>query len=317
MMPLNFNHKPVLVEQVLACLAVHPAGLYLDATVGGGGHAAAILAAGAPDAYLVGLDQDQDALAAAAQTLAPYNDRVQLLYSNFANMQNAVAEAGFGAQSFDGVLMDIGVSSHQLDTAERGFSFQQDAPLDMRMDRQTPLTAAIIINTWDEAELTRIFYECGEENWARRIARFIIAEREEAPIQTTGELVEIIKKAIPQGAREKDKHPATRTFQALRITVNDELGVLERGLDSAKELLKPGGRLAVISFHSLEDRIIKEKFRLWARSCICSKQLPVCICNHQPEIRLVTRKPRTADAKELTENPRSRSAKLRAAEKLV
>lgn len=314
---LEFAHQPVLLQEVLAGLQVQVGGLYLDGTVGGGGHAAAILAAGAADTHLIGLDQDEAALQAAAQHLAPYAGRFTLLKSNFANMGEALEGLGYGPASLDGVLLDIGVSSYQLDTPERGFSYMQDAPLDMRMDQSQALTAAEIVNTWEEAELARIFYEYGEEKWAKRIAAFIIAERAETPICSTMQLVRVIKKAVPVGARDPEQHPAKRCFQSLRIIVNDELGVLERGLESAKTLLKPGGRLAVISFHSLEDRIVKEKYRYWASGCVCPKELPVCICGHQPEVCIINKKPITAGSAELQQNHRARSAKLRLAERLA
>jgi 16S rRNA (cytosine1402-N4)-methyltransferase len=215
-----------------------------------------------------------------------------------------------------GVLLDIGVSSSQLDTADRGFSYLKDGPLDMRMDHNSGLTAATIVNTWEEAELTRIFYQYGEERWAKRIAAFITAERAINPIKTTLQLVSVIKKAVPKGARAADLHPATRCFMALRIAVNDELTALEQGLEAAKDLLAAGGRLAVICFHSLEDRIVKEKFHYWASACVCPSQLPVCVCAHQPEVKIINRRPIMASAEEIAQNPRARSAKLRVAEKL-
>lgn len=313
----KFEHQPVLLAEVLAALAPHTGGLYLDGTLGGAGHAEAILLA-APGARLIGLDQDETALAAARRRLQPYQERVQLVHINFAQMGEALAALGYQGAVLDGVLLDIGTSSPQLDTAERGFSYaaDKDAALDMRMNRKTKLTAAHIVNTWPEAELCRILYEYGEEKWAKRIAAFIVAERAAAPIQTTLQLVSVIKKAVPKGAREPDQHPAKRSFQALRIVVNDELVVLEQGLEAAKELLKPGGRIAVIDFHSLEDRIVKEKFRYWASACVCPKQLPICVCGHQKEVKIISRRPIEASAAEVEQNPRARSAKLRVAEKL-
>ena len=311
----GFYHQPVLLAETLAALKPRAGGLYVDGTVGGAGHAEAILRA-APDIRLVGLDRDETALAAAAARLAPFGERVQLYCSNFAQIEQALFALGWSKTALAGVLLDIGVSSAQLDTAERGFSYMQDGPLNMSMDICHSLTAATIVNTWAEADLCRILYEYGEERWAKRIAAFIVAERTLAPIETTLQLVNVIKKAVPKGAREADQHPAKRSFMALRIVVNDELTSLRHGLDAAKKLLETGGRLAVISFHSLEDRIVKEKFNYWASACVCPPGLPVCVCGHKPEMRIINRRPIVAAAEETAQNPRARSAKLRAAEKL-
>jgi 16S rRNA (cytosine1402-N4)-methyltransferase len=311
----EFSHQPVLLAETLAALKPRAGGLYVDGTVGGAGHAEALLRS-APDIRLIGLDRDKTALQAAAARLALFGERIQLYHSNFAQIKQALfALAGPNARPA-GILLDIGVSSPQLDTAERGFSYMKDGPLDMRMDSDAALTAAAIINTWEEAELARIFYEYGEERWAKRIAAFIVAGRALAPIETTLQLVNLIKNAVPRGAREADQHPAKRCFMAARIAVNDELTALEQGLDAAKEVLETGGRLAVISFHSLEDRIVKEKFHYWARACVCPPQLPVCVCGHQPEMKIVNRRPIVAQDAEIARNPRARSAKLRVAEKL-
>ena len=307
-------HIPVLAQQVLDVLQPAPGKLFLDGTVGGGGHSSLLLQASAPDGFLLGLDQDDEALAEATRRLAPYQGRYRLIRSNFADMAAAAAEAGLSG--FDGILLDIGVSSHQLDAPERGFSFHNDAPLDMRMDRRMPLSAADVVNTYSEDELTDIFYRYGEENWSRRIAKFIVEQREKKPLATTLELAELIKRAIPAAKREKDQHPAKRVFQALRIEVNQELSVLTRGMEAALQLLKPGGRLAVISFHSLEDRIVKEMFRDWATGCICPPKQPICTCKHQAQVKVLTRKPLLATPQELEENYRAHSAKLRAVEKL-
>ena len=307
-------HIPVLAQQVLDVLQPAPGKLFLDGTVGGGGHSSLLLAASAPDGFLLGLDQDDEALAEATRRLAPYEGRYRLIRSNFADMAAAAAEAGLSG--FDGILLDIGVSSHQLDAPERGFSFHNDAPLDMRMDRRIPLSAADVVNTYSEDELTDIFYRYGEENWSRRIAKFIVEQREKKPLATTLELAELIKRAIPAAKREKDQHPAKRVFQALRIEVNQELSVLTKGMEAALQLLKPGGRLAVISFHSLEDRIVKEMFRDWATGCICPPKQPICTCKHQAQVKVLTRKPLLATPQELEENYRAHSAKLRAVEKL-
>jgi 16S rRNA (cytosine1402-N4)-methyltransferase len=311
---VTFRHASVMAREVLDLLAPRPGGVYVDGTVGGGGHAALVLDASAPDGRLFGLDRDRDALAAAEARLAPYGERVTLVQTNFAGM--AAALGRYGIDAVDGVLLDLGVSSHQLDAAARGFSFQQDAPLDMRMDRDGGETAADLVNDLSVEELTRIISDYGEERWAKRIAVFIAREREEAPIATTLQLAELVKRAIPRGAWEERIHPATRTFQALRIAVNDELESAARGVEVGVGLLKPGGRIAVISFHSLEDRIVKERFRSFSRGCICPKELPVCVCQHRPELRILTSRPVRATPEEVADNPRARSARLRVAEKL-
>jgi len=311
----EFHHQPVLLAETIAALKPQAGGLYLDGTIGGAGHAEAILQA-APDVRLIGLDVDETALSAAARRLAPFGERVQLYHSNFAGMKQALFALGWAGTPLSGVLLDIGVSSPQLDTAERGFSYLQDGPLSMRMDPNSTLSAADIVNSWDEAEITRILYEYGEERWAKRIAAFIVAERAQAPIETTLQLVSVIKKAVPKGAREADQHPAKRSFMALRYAVNDELSALRQGLDAAKDLLKSGGRLAVICFNSLEDRICKEKFNYWASACVCPPKLPICVCGHQPEIKIINRRPIVAGTEELRRNLRSKSAKLRVGEKL-
>jgi 16S rRNA (cytosine1402-N4)-methyltransferase len=310
----GFRHIPVLPAEVLRYLAPQPGGVYLDGTVGGAGHAAMILEASAPDGILIGLDRDEEALAAARIKLAPYGKRAQLVHRNFAGLAEVVAEAGF--TGIDGFLLDLGVSSHQLDSRERGFSFQQEAPLDMRMDAGSGKTAAELVNGLAEEELTRIIREYGEERWAKRVAAFIVHARAEAPIETTERLVDIIKGAIPRGAWEDRLHPATRTFQALRIAVNDELGSLERGLGDGLRLLNRGGRGVVISFHSLEDRLVKNSFRGLTQGCTCPKNFPRCVCNFTPQVKVLTGKPVTAGEAELQGNPRARSAKLRAVEKL-
>lgn len=310
----SFHHIPVLAEPVLQVLSPHSGGTYIDGTIGGGGHGALILEAGAPDAFLLGIDRDQEARTAAEKRLAPFAGRFHLAAGNYADMECIAAEQGI--QAVDGILLDIGVSSHQLDEGDRGFSYMQDAPLDMRMDQSQNLTAADLVNRASPEQLTDILYRYGEEKWSARIVQFILDARFQHDITTTGELVEIIKRAIPRGAREKDQHPAKRTFQALRIAVNDELGALERGLEAAIHLLRPGGVLAVITFHSLEDRIVKERFRLHSRDCICPPGLPVCQCNHRADVQLINRKPITASLEELAANPRSRSANLRAVRKL-
>jgi 16S rRNA (cytosine1402-N4)-methyltransferase len=305
---------PVMVEEVIHFLAPKSGGIYVDGTLGGAGHAARILEASSPDGTLIGLDRDAEALRAAKERLLPFGDRVRLVHGNFAGIAEALA--GFGIERIDGLLLDLGVSSHQLDMAERGFSFQQDAPLDMRMDSSSGATAAELLNSLAEEELARIIRDFGEERWAKRIAAFIVNARGEAPIETTLRLVDIIKGAIPRGAWEERLHPATRTFQALRIAVNEELTSLEKGLDSGVRMLNRGGRVVAIAFHSLEDRIVKNSFRHFAHGCTCPKGLPYCVCGNKPLLRLLTGKPVMAGEAEVGANPRARSARLRAAERL-
>lgn len=311
---MEFHHVPVLLHEVLDGLALREDGTYVDCTLGGAGHSIEILRRLGPRGRLIGLDQDEAALAAAAERLAPFGDQVRLVKTNFERIAQVVDKLQVGP--VHGVLMDIGVSSHQLDEAERGFSFHQEAPLDMRMDRSNPVSAAAVVNEWPEEELARIIREYGEERWAKRIAQFIVRARAQGPIRTTTQLVDVIKAAIPAAARREGGHPARRTFQAVRIAVNDELGVLERGLEGALQVLAPGGRLVVITFHSLEDRLVKQTFARWANPCTCPPGAPVCTCGKQPLVRHVTRKPVTASPDELEANPRARSAKLRAVEKL-
>lgn len=310
----EFRHVSVLYEEVLTVLAPRPGGVYVDGTLGGGGHARGVLEASGPDGVLFGLDRDDDALAAARTVLARFGERARLFKANFAELANVLG--GVGIQAVDGIVLDLGVSSHQLDTGERGFSFQQDAPLDMRMDTSVGQTAADLVNGLSGEELERIIRSYGEERWARRIAQFIVRARAVAPITTTAHLVDLVKGAIPRAKWEDRLHPATRTFQALRIAVNDELGSLEKGLVAGIAALKPGGRIAVISFHSLEDRIVKRVFAEGATGCTCPKNLPRCVCGKKPVLRKVTGKPIVAGPEERSVNPRSRSAKLRAAEKL-
>lgn len=309
----GFHHLSVLPNEVIQYLALKPAGVYLDGTLGGAGHATLILE-NAPGATLIGIDRDREALAAAGERLAVYGDRVRLVHGDFA----AVADHlnSLGISGLDGFILDLGVSSHQLDTKERGFSFQQDAPLDMRMDTSSGETAADLVNRLPEQELERILLEYGEERWAKRIASFIVNERAESPITTTFRLVDIIKGAVPKAKWDERIHPATRTFQALRIAVNSELDSLEQGMRAAVDLLKPGGRGVIISFHSLEDRIVKHIFREYAEGCTCPRQLPVCVCGKQPRVKVLTGRPVTATEAETNDNPRARSAKLRAVAKL-
>jgi 16S rRNA (cytosine1402-N4)-methyltransferase len=310
----GFSHIPVLPAEVLAYLAPVSGGTYVDGTLGGGGHASLVLQAAGDNGRLLGFDQDAAAIAAASQALARFKERFIPVNRNFAELAEVLATLGVTA--IDGFLLDLGVSSHQLDTAERGFSFQQDAPLDMRMDRNCSRSAADLVNTLSHGELASIIREYGEDRWAGRIASFICKAREEAPLVSTCQLADIVKGAIPRKAWEERLHPATRTFQALRIAVNDELASLEKGLAAAVAYLKPGGRGVVISFHSLEDRIVKQMFRQMSSGCTCPRDFPVCVCSHKAEVKVLTGKPVMAGEAELAENPRARSAKLRAVQKL-
>ncbi|UFS71640.1 16S rRNA (cytosine(1402)-N(4))-methyltransferase RsmH [Geomonas sp. RF6] len=310
----DFHHISVLPEEVLAQLAPRPGGVYLDGTLGGAGHATLILEASAPDGILIGFDRDVEALAAAGERLAKYGSRVHLFHGNFSEAASRLPEIGIS--ELDGFLLDLGVSSHQLDQDERGFSFQTDAPLDMRMDRSRGPSAADLVNTLPEGELCRIISEYGEERWAKRVASFIVKQRDIAPIETTMQLVDVVKGAIPKAKWEERLHPATRTFQGLRIAVNEELASVEEGVEALLKLLKRGGRGVVISFHSLEDRIVKERFRAAATGCTCPKDLPICVCGRTPQYKVLTGKPLRPQEKELSENPRARSSRLRAIERV-
>ena len=309
----DYGHVPVLLHECLDALALRPDGVYVDGTLGRAGHSLEI-AKRLTTGRLIGIDRDETAITAAEERLADYMDRVTLVHSNFDRVGEILDELGLDGA--DGMLFDLGVSSPQLDEAERGFSYMQDAPLDMRMDRGAPLTARDVINDWSYEELRRILYEYGEERYAPVIARHICRSREQASIERTGELVDIIKSAMPPQALREKQHPAKRSFQALRIAVNGELDALPSMLEAAVSHLHTGGRLAVISFHSLEDRIIKKSLQDMATGCTCPPNFPVCVCGKKPRIRLVSRKPIVAGEAELERNPRSRSAKLRVAEKV-
>lgn len=313
---MEFSHKPIMLAACLELLNIRPDGTYVDATLGGAGHAKEILGKLGAGGCLLGLDQDIEALEIARTRLEAVGSpaKVLTIQSNFENIREVLKEQKIN--TIDGALMDIGVSSWQLDEASRGFSYQHDARLDMRMDQRTELDAYTVINRWSESEIIRIIREYGEEKWAVRIASFIAKARQEAPIETTGQLVDIIKAAIPAAARRDGPHPAKRTFQAIRIAVNRELEVLETALDAFVSCLAPGGRLAVITFHSLEDRIVKKKFISLVNPCICPPDFPQCVCGNKPQVKLVNRKPIESDESELTENPRARSAKLRVVEKI-
>ncbi len=313
---MEFEHKPIMLESCIRNLAIRPDGIYVDMTLGGAGHSVEILKRLGAGGLLIGIDQDENAIMAATQRLEAVETEAAfaICRTNFEKIREVLKDKGI--ETVDGILMDLGVSSHQLDEGERGFSYQQDAPLDMRMDRRNNLTARDVVNQWTHPELARILREYGEEKWASRIASFIVKERADHPIETTGRLVEIIKAAVPAAARRDGPHPAKRSFQAIRIAVNRELDVLEKALDEAAELLAPGGRLAVITFHSLEDRIVKRSILRRVDGCTCPPGLPVCACGFKPSLAQVTRKPLEASAEELLDNPRARSAKLRVAEKL-
>ena len=308
---MEFHHISVLLNECIDNLNIRPDGIYVDGTMGGGGHSLGI-AKRLTTGRLICIDQDPNAHEAAGKRLAEYKDRITFVRDNFGNIKSILDSLGI--EKIDGMLLDIGVSSHQLDEAERGFSYQQDAPLDMRMNPDRPFSAYDVVNGYDEDELDRVIFTYGEERWARRIAQFIVKEREAKPIETTGELVDIIKKAVPKGARKDGPHPAKRTFQAIRIEVNGELEVLQRAIDDVAARLAVGGRLCIITFHSLEDRIVKEAFRKQENPCICPPHFPVCVCGKKPLGRVITRKPILPSKEELEENPRSRSAKLRVLE---
>ena len=309
---MEYTHKPVLLEECIQALNIRPDGVYVDGTLGRAGHSMEI-ARRLTTGRLICIDRDQAAIDAARARLAPWLDHVTLVHSNFSELGEVLSAAGVNGA--DGMLFDLGVSSPQLDDASRGFSYMQDAPLDMRMDTSAPLSAYEVVNTWSQEELRRILYEYGEERYAPAIAKAIVRARETAPVNTTLELVEIIRGAMPPAALREKQHPAKRSFQAIRIAVNGELDALPPMLEAAVDGLNPGGRLAVITFHSLEDRIVKRTLADLAKGCTCPPEFPVCVCGRKPRVRLVNRKPVTADGAELADNPRARSAKLRVAEK--
>ena len=308
----DYGHVPVLLHECLDALAIRPEGIYVDGTLGRAGHSLEIVKR-LTTGRLIGIDRDETAIAAAQERLRDYMDHVTLVHSNFDRIGEILEELNIPGA--DGMLFDLGVSSPQLDDAERGFSYMHDAPLDMRMDATAPLTAYDVVNTWSYEELRRILFEYGEERYAPAIARRIVQTREQRPIETTLELVEVIKSAMPPQALREKQHPAKRSFQAIRIAVNDELGELPPMLRAAEKNLKPGGRLAVITFHSLEDRIVKRELQALATGCTCPPEFPVCVCGKKPKMKLITRKPIVSGEEELNENPRARSAKLRVAEK--
>lgn len=312
---MDFEHIPVLLNECIEGLNIKPDGIYVDCTLGGAGHSGEIAARLSPQGRLIGIDQDIEAITAAKERLAKYNN-VVYVHSNFSDIETIAKDLSLYASGVDGFLLDIGVSSHQLDEADRGFSYNYDAPLDMRMDRRNTLSAHVVVNTYSVEDLTRIIKDYGEERWAKRIADFIVTERKKKPIDTTFELVGVIKRAVPKAARADGPHPAKRTFQAIRIEVNGELEILEKSLKSMVDLLKPGGRLCIITFHSLEDRIVKNTFRELENPCTCPREFPVCVCGKKSSVKIITRKPIVSGRDELDINHRSHSAKLRIVEKI-
>ena len=310
----GFVHKSVLLYETVGSLNIKPGGIYVDGTLGGGGHAYEVckrLGGG----RLIGIDQDADAIRAAGERLAPFKDKVTIVRSNYQNIENVLKELNI--EKVDGIYLDLGVSSYQLDTASRGFTYREDAPLDMRMDQRNPTTAADIVNGYSEMELFHIIRDYGEDNFAKNIAKHIVKARAEKPVETTGELSEIIKAAIPAKVRATGGHPAKRTFQAIRIELNHELDVLKNNLEDMIDLLNDEGRIAIITFHSLEDRIVKNIFRTSERPCICPPEFPVCVCGRVSKGKVITRKPIVPGKEELEENSRSKSAKLRVFERRI
>ncbi|MBR4874534.1 MAG: 16S rRNA (cytosine(1402)-N(4))-methyltransferase RsmH [Clostridia bacterium] len=309
---MEFRHTSVLLNETIEGLNIKSDGIYVDGTLGGGGHTREILSR-IENGKVIGFDRDTDAISVCRERLSAFGDKITFVNRNFNDIKNVLDELGIS--KIDGAVLDLGVSSYQLDCAERGFSYNHDAPLDMRMDQNATFSAYNIVNEYDEEELFRIISEYGEDRWAKRIAEFIVAEREEKPIETTGELVTIIKKAVPKGARIDGPHPAKRTFQAIRIEVNAELSGLTQAAEDFISCLNPGGRLCIITFHSLEDRIIKNAFQKAAKGCECPPELPVCVCGKKPSGKVITRKAIAPGEIELSENPRARSAHLRIFEK--
>ena len=309
----EFYHVSVLLDECIECLNIRPDGIYVDGTLGGAGHSSQI-AARLTTGRLIGIDRDPIALKAAGERLAPFGNRVTLVHSNFCEIANVLDDLGI--EGVDGILLDLGVSSPQLDDGQRGFSYMVDAPLDMRMDNGDVMTAATIVNTWSYEELRRILFDYGEERYAPQIASAICRKREEKPVETTLELVDVIRSAMPAAALREKQHPAKRSFQAIRIAVNDELGAVRKVMEAAIPKLNPGGRLAIITFHSLEDRIVKNGMGDASKGCTCPPNFPVCVCGKKPQVKIITRKPIVSGEEELARNPRARSAKLRVCEKI-
>ena len=310
---MNFEHTPVLLKEAIDGLNIKEDGIYVDGTLGGAGHSLEIVKR-LTSGKLIGIDQDLDAISKAQEVLKNDLDKIILVHDNYVNIEEILSSLHI--EKVDGILLDIGVSSHQLDEEERGFSYNKDAPLDMRMDETQDFTAWDVVNKYSEEELKRIIWDYGEERWAKRIAEFIVNVRETQPIDTTLQLVDVIKKAIPKKVRMEGHHPAKKTFQAIRIEVNGELEVLEKSIPKMCRLLNKGGRIAIITFHSLEDRIVKETFKELNKDCICPPEIPICVCDKKQEIKIITRKPITPTESEIERNPRSRSSKLRIAERV-
>lgn len=306
---MTFEHKSVLLEETVASLNIKPDGIYVDGTLGGGGHAYEVCTRLGEGGRLIGIDQDADAILAATARLETFQDKVTIVRSNYVNIKTVLSQLGI--EKVDGIYLDLGVSSYQLDTAERGFTYREDAPLDMRMDQRSDKTAADIVNGYDEMALFRIIRDYGEDKFAKNIAKHIVRMREEKPFETTGELIEAIKAAIPMKVRATGGHPAKKTFQAIRIELNQELDVLTNSIDTMIDLLNTGGRLSIITFHSLEDRIVKQRFRENENPCICPPSFPVCMCGKVSKGKVVTRKPMLPSEVEILENKRSKSSKLR------
>ncbi len=310
---MEFKHVSIMLEECIKGLNIKPDGVYVDGTLGGAGHSLEIVKR-LDSGLLIGIDQDKNAIAKAEEVLRDYDDRTIIVKNNFSNIKKVLFDLNI--EGIDGLLLDLGVSSHQLDEGDRGFSYHQDAKLDMRMDRKNPLSAWNVVNEYTEEELEKIIREYGEERWAKRIAEFIVREREKKPVDTTFDLVDIIKMAVPAGARKDGPHPARRTFQAIRIEVNNELGIIEDTIKDAVSCMRKGGRICIITFHSLEDRIVKETFKELNSDCICPKEIPICVCDKRREVKIITRKPIVPSDEEIAENPRARSAKLRIAERV-
>lgn len=311
---MEFNHVSVLLRECIENLNINPNGVYVDGTLGGAGHSLEIVKQLGENGILVVFDQDINAINVGKERLKDYSDKVKFVHKNFVSLKEELINLGIN--KIDGILLDLGVSSHQLDEKDRGFSYMQDAPLDMRMDIRNELTAEYIVNNYGEKDIEKIIRLYGEENWAKRIAQFIVEERKDKKIETTGDLVEIIKKAIPKKARIDGPHPAKRTFQALRIEVNNELGIIDRTIVDAADMMNSEGRICVITFHSLEDRIVKNIFKELAEDCVCPKEFPICQCDKEQIVEIITRKPILPSEEEIEVNPRSRSAKLRVAERI-
>ena len=312
---MEFVHKSIMLEEVIESLAIKPNGIYVDGTLGGAGHSSEIAKRLGPEGRLIGIDQDGEAIAAATKRLEPYRDRVTIVRSNYAQMCQVLKELGIS--KVDGILLDLGVSSYQLDNAERGFTYREDVPLDMRMDQRQTKTARNIVNEYSAMELYHMIRNYGEDKFAKNIAKHIVAARQEAPVETTGQLIEIIKAAIPKKVRATGGHPAKKTFQAIRIELNHELDVLKNNLEDMIDILDDEGRIAIITFHSLEDRIVKNIFRTCERPCICPPEFPVCVCGRESKGKVITRKPIVPGREELEENSRSKSAKLRVFERRI